>query len=165
MKNENSIVCSYKIFILVILEMYPLEYRKAVLQLYNYFNSMRKTALALKVSIATISRWSKSLEPKKYVRQNTKTSDALKSFILLKLSKKPYMTCKEICTLIYQHFNFNVSRQLVHLILKQSNMTYKRIRKRGASKHKQDRIKNFVKQIKELPNDSLIISIDSLIEN
>ena len=31
MKNENSIVCSYKIFILVILEMYPLEYLKYVI--------------------------------------------------------------------------------------------------------------------------------------
>jgi hypothetical protein len=31
------------------------EFRKAVIQLYNYFNSMRRTALVLKVSIATIS--------------------------------------------------------------------------------------------------------------
>ena len=44
-------------------------------------------------------------------------------------------------------------------------MSYKRIRKRGASKHKKDRIKDFVKQIKELPKDSSIVSIDSLIKN
>jgi hypothetical protein len=54
------------------------EFRKAVIQLYNYFNSMRRTALVLKVSIATISRWTKTLEPKKYVRKNIKTSSSMK---------------------------------------------------------------------------------------
>jgi DNA-binding MarR family transcriptional regulator len=87
-KNENNKLCCFKIFISVKLEMYPLEFREAVIQLYNYFNSMRRTALVLKVSIATISRWTKTLEPKKYVRKNIKTSDALKSFILLKISSR-----------------------------------------------------------------------------
>jgi hypothetical protein len=54
------------------------EFRKAVLQLYTYFNSMRKTALALKISIASISRWTKKLEPKQYVRKNIKTSSSMK---------------------------------------------------------------------------------------
>jgi len=155
MKNSTLVILKF-----LLLEMYSLEFRKAVIQLYKYFNSMRKTALALNISIASISRWTKNIEPKNYVRQNTKTSEALKSFILLKISEKPYMTCKEICALIYQHFNINVSKQLVHLIIKQSNMSYKRIRKRGASKHKQERIKDFVKQINELPKDSILVSID-----
>ena len=36
--------------------MYPVDYRIATLQLYNYFQSMRKTSEALNVSIASISR-------------------------------------------------------------------------------------------------------------
>ena len=34
--------------------MYALEFRKAVVQLYYFFNSMRKTSQALKISIALL---------------------------------------------------------------------------------------------------------------
>jgi DNA invertase Pin-like site-specific DNA recombinase len=76
-KNENSVTKFNKI-LFIKSRMYPLEFRKAVLQLYTYFNSMRKTALALKISIASISRWTKKLEPKQYVRKNIKTSSSMK---------------------------------------------------------------------------------------
>ena len=35
--------------------MYALEFRKAVVKLYYFFNSMRKTSQALKISIPSIS--------------------------------------------------------------------------------------------------------------
>ena len=47
--------------------MYALEFRKAVVQLYYFFNSMRKTSQALKISIPSISRWTKNINPKNII--------------------------------------------------------------------------------------------------
>lgn len=140
--------------------MYALEFRKAVVQLYYFFNSMRKTSHALKISIASISRWTKNINPKKYNRKTIKTSDALKSFVVLKLSEKPYMSCIELCECIYSTFNIHISKQLVHTIIKTSGLSYKRIRKRGTSQQKQERILEFKNKMKNLSKDSIIVSID-----
>ena len=101
--------------------MYAVDFRKAVLQLYSYFNSMRKTAIALNVSVASISRWTKRIDPKQYTKRQVKTSEVLVTYILTQISQKPYLTCKEICKMIHTKFSFQVSRQLVHLILKRGS--------------------------------------------
>ena len=41
--------------------MYHISFRQATLNLYSYFGSMRKTALVLKVSVASISRWTRRI--------------------------------------------------------------------------------------------------------
>ena len=51
----------------IYIEMYALEFRKAVVQLYYFFNSMRKTSQALKISIPSIRRWTKNINPKNII--------------------------------------------------------------------------------------------------
>ena len=123
MKNENNTI-QLQTFLQIKIEMYSIDFRKAVIQLYSYFKSMRKTAIALNISVASISRWTKRIDPKQYTRRQVKTSEALVSFILTQLSQKPYLTCKEICEMIHSKFSFEVSRQLVHLILKKNNISF-----------------------------------------
>lgn len=44
-------------------KMYSEDYRKSVVRLYSYFNSMRATAAATNVSPASICRWNRRLVP------------------------------------------------------------------------------------------------------
>jgi len=140
--------------------MYPVDYRIATLQLYNYFQSMRKTSEALNVSIASISRWTKRLQPLHRKRKYIKLSDALVIFVQQLVNKDPSLKCSQLVILINDHFQLSVSRQLVHLVLKRLNYSYKRIRKRGISTKKQLLQEAFLRKFYNLPNDSNIISID-----
>jgi transposase len=104
--------------------MYSIHFREAALRLYEYFGSMRKTADALKVSIASISRWTKEINPKKRSRQCSKTTDAVVAFVKNSIHDNPSITCSEIRQEIYNLFNYTISRQLVHLILKRLDFSY-----------------------------------------
>ena len=73
----------------------------------------------------------------------------------------PCLTCPLLCAQIESEFGFSISRQLVHLILKQNNFSFKRIRKRGFSKQKEEKTKTFIEQFKQNNKHSTtIISID-----
>ena len=140
--------------------MYSIEFRKVVLQLYDYFQSMRKTAEALKISISSISRWTKNICPKQRTRRCIKTSDALVAFIKNIISSRPATSCPEIVAEINKVFGFLVSKQLVHLILQRLGFSFKRIRKRGKSKKKPEILATFIEYIKNLPSDTNIVAID-----
>jgi transposase len=116
--------------------MYSVDFRQAVLTLYDYFQSMRKTAKAMNVSISSISRWSKDMNPKTRKRPSVKTSDALVAFIKSYVSWKPASTSIEIALQVKEEFNFPVSKQLVHLILRRIGFSFKRVRRRGKSAKK-----------------------------
>ena len=140
--------------------MYEIGFRRATLVLYAYFKSMRKVGKMLNVSIASICRWNKCMDFKKRVRKSPKTSDALKSFIFALLSEKPFLSCIDISKMISIEFGYKVSRQLIHLIIKKSNWTYKRIRTRGNSVKKQFLTNLFIANYKTIPVDAKIVSID-----
>ena len=141
--------------------MYSVQFREVALLLYVYFKSLRKTSKILKVSISTLSRWNSSIEIKKRTRKSVKTSDALRNFITVQVINNPCLTCPLLCAQIELEFGFSISRQLVHLILKQSNFSFKRIRKRGFSKQKEEKTKTFIEQFKQNNKHSTtIISID-----
>ena len=140
--------------------MYPIDYRRATLLLYDYFQSMRKTSDALKVSIASISRWSKRIDPKKKQGIRTKLSDAMVICVQHAISKDPSLKCTELVALVKETFNVSVSRQLVHMILKRLNYSFKRVRKRGISKQKESRKEHFLQEISNVPKDTLMVSID-----
>lgn len=140
--------------------MYSIEYRKAVLKLYDYFQSMRKTAKALNVSIASISRWTKDLYPKIRQRVATKTSDALVAFIKHFVSTNPATTSIEIAAQVYKHFEFSISKQLINVILQRLGFSFKRIRKRGKSSKKTILLQNFVEKFQTLSSTVEIVAID-----
>ena len=113
--------------------MHPLDYRKAVMKLYDFTSSMRMTSRILQVSPASVCRWSKRLglltrgEP-----AHSKITSAIEAAMKLRLSEKPDTTAAMLCRMILTDFGEIVSRQLVHVILrKRLNFSWKRTRKRG----------------------------------
>jgi uncharacterized protein YerC len=86
-QNENTVFQC--LFLFLQNRMYPVDFRIAVLKLYDYFQSMRKTAKAMKVSIASISRWNSSLQPKQRHRKPVKLSDAMVLFVQQNILKNP----------------------------------------------------------------------------
>lgn len=140
--------------------MYSISFRESVLRVYEYFGSMRKTATILKVSIASISRWAKNINPLKHQRRPIKVTDAMISLVKLLINKNPSICCKEIVEEIKNAFEVEISKQLVHLIIQRLGFSYKRIRKRGKSNKKIDLINELKDKYKTLPNNTLIISID-----
>lgn len=140
--------------------MYSIEFRRAILKLYQYFNSMRKVSKCMNVSIASISRWNNRLEPKTRIRIKSKTSEALRAFVVHLAVSKVCLTCKQISTIVATDFGFSISRQLVHVILKSSNVSFKRIRTRGISKTKESKTQEFLKNYNDIHQDTLVVSID-----
>jgi transposase len=140
--------------------MYSIEFRKAVLKLYDYFQSMRKTAKALDVSISSISRWTKDLYPKVRQRVATKTSDALVAFIKTFVSTNPATTSIEIAAQVLKHFGFPVSKQLISVILHRLGFSFKRIRKRGKSSKKNVLLQTFIEKYQTFSPNVEIVAID-----
>ena len=101
--------------------MYSLGFRTAAVTLYNYFGSMRKTAVALGISMASVSRWS-MLFPyaKAYKRSPTRLTDCMVSLVAAKLQQKPSASCSELVVAIRKAFDVTVSRSLVHLIIRKT---------------------------------------------
>ena len=63
--------------------------------------------------------------------------------------------------LYFESFQIQISRQLVHLILKKENITYKRIRTRGVSKKKHELTHDFIEKYKQIiETHKNIVSID-----
>jgi transposase len=140
--------------------MYALEFRKAVLLMYDYFQSLRKVSKCMKVSIASISRWNNCLFPKLRTRTCIKTSNALKVFIETLVLQQPCITCVEICQQVYKVFGFTISRQLVHVIIKSLNFSFKRVKTRGISSKKESLVKQFIHDYKQISKNHKIVSID-----
>jgi transposase len=125
--------------------MYPPGFRTAAVTLYNYFGSMRRTAIALGVSMASVSRWSSILKtPKSYKRSPTKFTECMVSLVGAKLHQKPSISCSELVTVIRKALDVTVSRALVHLIIRKTlGMSYKRTRHRGGAPT-EERVQEFV---------------------
>jgi len=65
-------------------------------------------------------------------------TDALRTFIVFHISKNPILNTIDLAKLIFTSFGIQISKQLIHLVLKKENITYKRIRTRGISKKKEE---------------------------
>ena len=140
--------------------MYSLDVRKIALQLYDFFKSMRKVSSIIKVSPASICRWCKSIAPKRKCSSCTKVTDALRSFILLNVSKNPLLSCVDLSRLIFTTFKLQISRQLIYLILRKDGFTYKKIRTRGVSKKKEELTTIFIEKYRACYRNQNIVSID-----
>jgi len=140
--------------------MYGIDFRKAVLKMYHYFQSLRKVSHCMKVSIASISRWNKNLYPKTRTRVSPKTSEAMKCYIETLVSNNPILTCSDLCKSIHETFQFTVSRQLVHNIIRSIGFSFKRVKTRVKSVKKEALTVEFIQKYKNIPNDVTIVSID-----
>ena len=112
--------------------MYHVQYRRAALAVYEFFGSMRKAAAALHVSIASICRWCKRVEPV-LRRRCTKAGAAIEEYVRSRLLHQPCTTCRDLVADIDRVFSVSVSRQLVQIVVRRLGFTRKRTRKRGIS--------------------------------
>ena len=132
--------------------MYSLDIRKMALKLYDHFKSLRKVSKIIGISPASLSRWNKNINPKNRTAKCSKMTDVLKN---------PLLTTIDIVQMIFENFQMKISRQLVHLILKRENITYKRIRTRCVSKKKEELTKEFIEKYKQIISiNKNIVSID-----
>jgi len=122
--------------------MYSLDFRKAVLLLYENFQSMRKVSQVLKISIASISRWCKRLEYQKRPNKPRKFSDNCRMFVKSLLLTNPLLTSFEIVLQIKEFFNIIVSRQLINVIIKSVGFTRKRCKIRTSPVQPSETVKN-----------------------
>ena len=113
--------------------MYRIPFRQAVIRVYSYTGSMRKTAAICSVSAASVCRWLKRLEPKCRLGQRKILSDALVASVDAFMRNKTRCSSTEVVTFIQDVWKISISRQLAHCIIKRLGFTYKRTRKRSAS--------------------------------
>ena len=76
--------------------MYHESFRKAVLTLYHYFGSMRRTAAVLKVSVASISRWSKSGVISQPCKRPTMITSAIKESVRVFLERETRLSSIDV---------------------------------------------------------------------
>ena len=150
-------------------KMYPIEYRKVVLNIYNVLNSLRAVATLVRgPSIATISRWVKDINPKHGQRSNklsTITNEMLEALRVC-LARNPILRSHDLKIVLNEQFGINVSRQLVQLaVSKRLGHTFKRTKKRGPDRSDnttfQARKREYVRELHNASvNGEVIISID-----
>ena len=112
--------------------MYPVPFRQAVLNVFQYFGSMRKAAVICKVSVASICRWAASLHPKTRSKRPVTLSDAMVASVQAFMLGKTRCSALEVVQFLKDSWGIQVSRQLAHAIIKRLGFSYKRSRKRGA---------------------------------
>lgn len=145
--------------------MYSLEFRLAAIKLYQHFDSMRKVASVLNISIASISRWYRlfpfhNRNDKPNESKPRKMSEAIKLLIEGLLQRDPLSTCRGIASNIEEILKIKVSRQLVHAVIhKVLKYSYKRCKKRTVSKNKKESdVQSFLNKVKSVVG--LCVSID-----
>ena len=140
--------------------MYHESFRKAVLTLYHYFGSMRRTAAVLEVSVASISRWSKSGVISQPCKRPTMITSAIKESVRVFLERETRLSSIDVVNHIRTTFGFTISRQLAHVIIRRLGFTFKRTRKRGISKRKNEATPTFLSSFMETMNRGNIVAID-----
>ena len=140
--------------------MYHESFRKAVMTLYHYFGSMRRTAAVLKVSVASISRWSKSGVISQPCKRPTMITSAIKESVRVFLEGETRLSSIDVVNHIRTTFGITISRQLAHVIIRRLGFTFKRTRKRGISKQKNEATPTFLSSFMDTMNRGNIVAID-----
>ena len=111
--------------------MYSLGFRKAAIQLYDHFKSMKKVSQSLNISLSTIWTWlRKGIDFKK--RSRVSVPDSIVMFIRETLLSNPSTTHQELHFLVLDTFNVVLSRKCIASILASLRFSKKRIRYRGS---------------------------------
>ena len=145
-----------------------MEYRQVVVSICKILKSVRGTGAVVQASIASISRWTRSIEPRHRVgpRNDGLITDIMLLAIKARIMERPCSTAQEIQTMLKDNYNVHVSRQLVqNVLLKRLNLSYKRTRKRGMCLANDPifraRYKTFIIELQKcIKQNKTIVSID-----
>ena len=102
-------------------------------ELQQHFGSMRQTAKALSVSVASISRWSKRLYPLQRKPSTTPSvAPVIRDIVRTRLNVAPCTTCIELRNHVFQTTQMLLmSKSLVLNVIHSLGFSYKRVKKRG----------------------------------
>ena len=116
--------------------MKSLDFRICAVRIYEHLGSMRQAAKALRVSVSSISRWTKRTERRKYPCRGSKFAAAAEAAVKVILDRYPCTTARQLKSHVLESFGIDVSRQLMHLVLSSKlGYSWKRTRKRGPRNH------------------------------
>lgn len=140
--------------------MHSVDFRKAALMLYGYFRSMRKVSRILKVSIASISRWCKRIDPLPHSNKPRKFSEECRLTVKSMLLNDPLLSCQEIVAKIAETCNVEVSKQLISVVIRKLGFTYKRCKIRTSTSMPTQDVKTaFLKRVHDASN-VVVVSVD-----
>lgn len=142
--------------------MYTRGFREAALRLYEHSGSMRHTARALKISVASVCRWTKRISPvrRQSVRGTATLNPALRAIVREVLLRQPATSCVQLTAHIQEVLGIRLSRQLVHCIVRSEGFTHKRTRKRGVSPRTIEATPAFLTAFAEAMHAGTLISVD-----
>ena len=122
---------------------------------------MRRTAVVLGVSVASISRWSR-IDSGIRVRspRASMITDAIRATVDLFLKQQTRLSSLEVVDHIRKLFGITVSRQLAHTVVRSLGYTFKRTRKRGRSKRKHDATPPFLESFASAFIHGNVVAID-----
>lgn len=113
--------------------MHPMDRRKLACHMYQILRSMRKVALLLQASPASICRWLKNPERKPYSRAACK-SEQVVATLRACVTSNPLCTLAQMTELVQQLHKVQVSKELVRSVLRRSGFSRKRARFYGKPK-------------------------------
>jgi transposase len=135
--------------------MFERAYRTAVLCVYNFNGSMRKTGAIFKIAPSTICRWNKHIDAKPRNRHG-KLSDAMINSVASFMADATRFSALEVVAFVKSLWNVTISRQYAHRIIRQVGFTYKRTRRRGGGHRVRRDIGEFLKRFADTPQASLV---------
>lgn len=139
--------------------MYKVPFREAVLNVYEYTGSLRATSKMCKVSVASISRWSKRLMPSKR-KSRVVFSDALVASVRTFMQERTRCSSMEVVQFLKDAWGLTTSRQLAHSIIRRLGFTYKRTRRRGGGAKIREATKMFLETFKKASDEMTLVSVD-----
>ena len=105
--------------------MYSMDRRKLAAHVYSIFNSLRKTAMLLKVSHSSVARWILNPEKKQYDASNRKLNGKTTRVIvgiLAAVKSDPLISTRGLATLIEANTGVHISRELARCVLKNNTL-------------------------------------------
>ena len=147
---------------------YPLIFKIKVIDYYYYHKPPIKTLLFIfGICKSTLYNWlklhtkDKLVEKQKY-HKVSKYAINVKEYIIKYICKKINFNYKKVIMLVKNKFNINCSKSAIYLILKQNNITHKRIKikTKFSTKLKTQKMINILKKKVHMIDKKNIISID-----
>jgi hypothetical protein len=106
--------------------MHPVDRSKLACHMYPILKSMRKVALLLQASPASVCRWLKHPERKQYQRCNVSKAEQIIATLRALVTTNPLATLAHMTTTVKQLHKLTVSKELVRSVLRSSGYSRKR---------------------------------------
>ncbi len=141
--------------------MYSIDRRRVAGHVYSLLNSLRKTAVLLQVSHSTVSRWLNAPQRKKYRRDAIKQSVLVVECIRAAVAADPFINCVRLKAVVKASTCVDISRSLVHTVLRKLGMTRKKARMCGAPRNLETKVDDFIQRRDAyLADGRTIVSLD-----